>query len=285
MKRTRTFLITFFIAVTAAAVIVRFAQFLAGVIDFSTGFFEHYAGYWRYLHYIAVAIIFAGFFILALIERKRRTRFFTKKLGHFDETDTAVCGIMLLLAGFAVAYSAFREGFTGLGTTELLTVILGTLAYGFAGGILLFRRRTFPSAGLAFLALSGYYVARLVMLFLGNYIIINMPEHLVRLLIIVGMALFYLSAGRMFMRAESKTTRLKACVFGFFAASVAFSEMAAKLIFLFGSPSVTRNNLMTSATTAFIMPDMLMAAEAIALITFLLSMIRHKPERFKADSK
>jgi hypothetical protein len=285
VKNPRTFLITFLIAATTAAVIVRFVQFVAGIIDFNTGFFEYYAGTLKSLHYIILCIIIVGFLVLAIFEKKRKTIFFKKKLGHFDDTDTAICGIMLLLAGFAVIYTAFTSGIAGLGFIEILTVMFGTAAYGFSGGVLLFRRRTYPSVGLAFLALSVYYVVRLVFLFLENHIILSMSEHLIRLLTVIMLALFYLSAGRMFMRAESKTTRIKACVFGFFAVTVAVSEVMAKLIFLFGSPSVMRNNLIRSASTKFIMPDMLIAAETIALLTILLTMLRRRPERVKAGDK
>jgi len=285
MKKARSLLVVFFIVAVAAAIIVRYTQLIGKVIDFNTGFFYHYAGALKYLHYIALGAAFIGFIILAIIEKKRRTLFFSKRLGHFDETDTAICGIMLLIAGFAVVYSAFTEGFDKLSYIEILYVIIGTLAYGFAGGILLFKKRAYPSVGLAFLALSGYYVVRLVMLFVENYIILNMPEHLVRLVIALLFSLFYLSAGRMFMRAESKGTRMKACVFGFFGATIAVSEITAKLIFLFGSPSVTRDNLMRSAATKFISPDMLSVAETIALVTFLLTMTRLKAERIKAGKK
>ena len=285
MKKARSLLIVFFIVAAAAAIIVRYTQLIGKVIDFNTGFFYHYAGGLKYLHYIILGGAFIGFIIIAIIEKKRRTLFFSKRLGHFDETDTAICGIMLLIAGFAVVYSAFTEGFGKLGYTEILSVILGTLAYSFAGGILLFKKRAYPAVGLAFLALSGYYVARLVMLFVENYIILNMPEHLIRLVITLLFSLFYLSAGRMFMRAETKGTRVKACVFGFFGAVTAVSEMTAKLIFLFGSPSVTRDNLMRSAATKFITPDMLSVAETIAVVTFLLTMTRLKAERVKAGRK
>jgi hypothetical protein len=66
---------------------------------------------------------------------------------------------------------------------------------------------------------------------------------------------------------------------------VAVSEITAKLIFLFGSPSVTRDNLMRSASTKFIVPDMLDAGEIIALLVILLIMVRHRPERVKAEEK
>jgi hypothetical protein len=283
MKRNRTFLMAFFSVAAVVAVIVRYAQFTADVIDFNTGFFYHYAGVMKYLHYIVLGFVLAGFIALAIIEKRRKTRFFTKRLSHFDESDTAICGIMLLLTAFAVIYTAIREGMSSYGSTEILTVFLGTAAYGFAGGVLLFRKRTFPSVGIAFLALSGYYVARLIMLFLDNHVIINMSEHLIRLIITIMMALFYLSAGRMFMRAESKTTRIKTCVFGFFGVTVAGAEIVAKVVFLFGAPSVTQYNLRSSATQ-FIAPDMLGAAETIAVLTFLFSMVRYSQDR-KAGGK
>jgi hypothetical protein len=80
----------------------------------------------------------------------------------------------------------------------------------------------------------------------------------------------------MFIRAESKTTRIKAFVFGSFAAILAFSEIAAKLIYWFGAPAVKQ--IINSASDEFIMPDMLIAAETIAVITLLLCMIRHKKQ-------
>jgi len=284
MKKPRTFLITFFIVAVAAAIIVRYLQFIAEVIDFNTGFFHHYAGYWRYLHYVVLGAGLAGFIALAIIEKKRKTRFFTKKLSHFDESDLAFCGIMLLLAGFAVVYTAIGRGLSNHNSTEMLMVFLGTAAYALAGSILLFRKKTYPVIGLAFLALSGYYVARLIILFLNNYIILNMSEHLVRLIITIMMSLFFLSAGRMFMRAETKRTRIKVCIFGFFAITAAVSEMAAKLIFLLGAPRVTRDSL-NSAVTEFIPPDMLWAAETIAVLTFLFCMTRYKHERVKSEGE
>jgi hypothetical protein len=281
--KNHTFLITFLIIAVAAVIIIRYAQFSADVIDFNTGFFYHFAGPLRSLHYIALAVVFVGLVILSLIEKKRRTRFFNKKLSHFDDSDTAICGIMLLLASFAVIYTAISAGIANLGTTELLMTFLGGAAYAFSGGVLLVRKRTFPSVGLAFLALSGYYVARLVVLFLGNHIILSMSEHLVMLIFTVALALFYLSAGRMFMRAENKTTRLKTCIFGFFAVIVAVTEITAKVVFMFGSPSITRYSL-TSSATQFITPDMLFAAETIAVLAFVLTMVKSghdKNERSK----
>jgi hypothetical protein len=290
-KTPRTFLITYFIVAVAAAVIIRYAQFAADVINFNTGFFHHYAGAIKHLHYIALAVILTGLIILTIIEKKRKTRFFTKRLSHFDDSDTALCGIMLLLAAFAVAYTAVITGLGSLDTVQTLTVFLGTAAYAFAGGALLFRKRTYPSIGIAFLALAGYYVARLIMQFLENHIILNMSEHLIRLIFTIAIALFYLSAGRMFMRAENKSTRAKTCVFGFFAIIVAASEITAKVVFMFGSPSVMRYDL-NSAATQFIAPDMLFAAETIAVLVFLLSTARvkhdkqeRKNRRRKAESK
>jgi hypothetical protein len=289
LSRSRTFLITFTIIAVAAVVIIRYAQFAADVIDFNTGFFYHYAGPLKYLHYIALGIVFIGLTVLTVIEKKRRTRFFNKRLSHFDDSDTAICGIMLLLAAFAVVYTAVGEGLRSFGTVEILMTSLGTAAYVFSGGILLIRKRTFPSVGIAFLALSGYYVARLIVIFLENPIILSMSEHLIMLIFTITVALFYLSAGRMFMRAESKTTRIKTCIFGFFAVIVAATEITAKVVFMFGSPSVMRYSL-TSSATQFITPDMLFAAETIAILAFILSMVKSRYEkgerkRRKADSK
>jgi hypothetical protein len=229
--------------------------------------------------------VFLGFLILALIEKRRKTVFFTKKMGHFDGSDTSLCGIILLVAGFSVAYVAVTGGLAELGVIDLIAAVLGTLAYGFAGCVLLFKKRTYPSVGFAFLVLAGYYIIRLVRLFLENYIILSMSEHLIRLIITMTLPLFFLSAGRMFLRAESKTTRIKVCVFGFFTATAAVSEVTAKLIFLFGSPRVTRNSLMNSAATQFIAPDMLAAAEAVVLVTFLLTLLRRKPERVRNNGR
>jgi hypothetical protein len=289
-KTPRTFLVMFSIVAIAATVIIRYLQFAFDTIDFNTGFFYHYTGAVKHLHYIALGVIFVGLIILTITEKKRKTRFFTKRLSHFDDSDTALCGIMLLLAAFAVAYTAIITGFENLDTTQTLMAFLGTAAYAFAGGALLFRKRTYPSIGIAFLALSGYYVARLVTLFLENHIILNMSEHLIRLIFTIAIALFYISAGRMFMRAESKSTRAKACVFGFFAIIAAVSEISAKVVFMFGSPSVTRYNL-NSAATQFIAPDMLFAAETIVVLVFLLSMtrVRHdkqeKPKRRRKEAR
>ncbi|MCL2697426.1 MAG: hypothetical protein FWE74_05040 [Oscillospiraceae bacterium] len=283
-KFPSSFLVIFFIAAVVAAVIIRYVQFAADVIDFNTGFFYHYAGALKSLHYIALAVIGAGLITLSIIERKRKTRFFTKKLGHFDDSDTAICGIMLLLAAFAVVYTAINTGLPNLGAAEVLTVFLGAAAYTFSGGVLLFKKRAFPSVGIAFLALSGYYVIRLVVIFLGNHIILSMSEQLVMLIFTIAAALFYLSAGRMFMRVESKTTRVKTCIFGFFAAVVAVSEITAKIIFMFGSPSVTRYNLQLSVSE-FIAPDMLFAAETIAILAFILTMIKTKHDRQQRKSR
>jgi len=252
-------------------------QFAEDIIDFSTGFFHSHAGFTRHLHYLVLILAFIGLIPAAIIERKRRTRFFHKRMGHFDDTDLMSGGIMLLLAGFAVIYTAIRAGFTSLGLPAVITVFIGTAAYGFAGGVLFFKKRVYPSVGFAFLGLSIYYVLRLVHIFLGNHIILNMTEHLVILILMVVFALFYLSLGRMFIRAESKTTRIKAYVFGTFAALLAASEITAKMIYWFGSPSVTRQNLQRSASE-FIMPDMLIAAETIAIISLLLCLTRYKKQ-------
>ena len=70
-----------------------------------------------------------------------------------------------------------------------------------------------------------------------------------------------------------------------FAAVVAVSETFAKLIFLFGSPTVTRENLMQSSDTMFIPPDMLAVAETVALAAFLLTLAKTKQERIKRAKK
>ncbi|MCL2638132.1 MAG: hypothetical protein FWD48_07130 [Oscillospiraceae bacterium] len=279
-----TFLTVFFLIAAAVAAVIRFVQFAADIVDFDTGFFYYHTGALKHLHYIALAVIGICLIILVIIERKRKTRFFTKRLSHFDDSDTAICGIMLLLASFAVIYTAVGAGLSKLSIAELLTVFLGAAAYAFSGGALLIKKRTFPSVGIAFLMLSGYYVIQLIILFLGNHIILSMSEHLVRLIYTVVLALFYLSAGRMFMRIESKSTRVKACVFGFFAIILAVSEIAAKITFLFGSPSVTRYNLGTTATT-FIAPDMLFAAETIVILVFLLTMLKVKHDKQERKSR
>ncbi|MCL2019455.1 MAG: hypothetical protein FWG70_06795 [Oscillospiraceae bacterium] len=282
MKKPRSFLVIFFIAVIAAAIIVRYAQFIAEIIDFGTGFFLPYAGALKYLHYIVLGVSFVGFIIFAITEKRRKTSFFTKRLSHLDEADTASSGIMLLLSGAAVVYIALTEGFGDYGYVGVLTALLGAAAYCFSGAVLFFKKRTYPSVGIAFLALSGYYVARLVMVFLGKYVIINMSEHLVNLLITLFLSLFYLSLGRMFMRAENKTTRIKVCIFGFTAAFIAVSETVAKLIFLFGSPSVTRDNLMHSSATEFIEPSVLSVAETVALVVLLMTLVKPKQEGVKS---
>jgi hypothetical protein len=275
MNRKRTFLIPYFIIASAAAIIVRYLQFAGEIINFDTGFFHTHAGAGKHIYYIILLLALGGLVALAVTERRRRTRFFNKRLGHFDDTDLASGGIMLLLAGFAVVYTAVRAGITNLGTAGVISAVLGVAAYGFAGSVLLFRKRTYPSVGIAFLVLSVHYIIRLVGVFMANHIILNMTEQLMVLVLLVMFSLFYLSLGRMFMRAESKTTRVKACVFGIFAAIVAVSEITAKMIYWLGSASVIRENLQR-ATSEFIMPDMLFAAETIALITLLLCMVRYK---------
>jgi len=113
--------------------------------------------------------------------------------------------------------------------------------------------------------------------FLENPIILSMSEHLVRLIQMVLFALFYLAAGRMLLRSENKTTRVKICVYGFSAAILTISEIAAKIIFWFGRTPIAR----PSSSTQFIMPDMLIAAEVIALLTFLYCMTRYKDKKTK----
>ncbi|MCL1823100.1 MAG: hypothetical protein FWG44_02755 [Oscillospiraceae bacterium] len=279
MKKKSTFLATFFIAACTAAIIVRYMQFVSGIIDFNTGFFFPHAGTIKHVYYITLFTAFIGFLVLAIIEKKRKTFFFRKKLGQFDDSDVALTGIMLMLAGFSIIFSAFRENISSLNAGGFAAVVLGTFAYSFAGGVLLFKKRAFPSVGVAMLGLSAYYVIRLVMLFLENYIILNMSEYLIKLLIVLSLALFYLSAGRMFLRAESKTTRIKACVFGFTAALLSVSETTAKVIFWFGAPAVTREH-----AAKFIMPDMVSVAETIALLILLICIARRKPERVKSDN-
>lgn len=276
MKKKRTFLLAYLAAASALSVIVRYVQ-LIDVIDFNTGFFKLHAGIMQYLHYIVLGAALIGIIVLTLIEKRRKTRFFTKKMGLFDETDHALCGIMLILAGFAVIYTAFVTGFNKSGIMALTATLLGTAAYGFSGGLLLFRKKVSPASGLAFLFLSCYYVMRMVEYFLENHIILAMSEHLIRLLQMVLFALFYLSAGRMLLRAENKTTRSKVCIFGFFAAVIAISEILAKIVFWYGSTPVVR----PSSDTQFIRPDMLMAAETIALTTFLFCMTRYKDKKVK----
>ena len=277
MKKKRTFLIIFSAVACVASVIARYAQFNAA-IDFDTGFFYYDAVFLKYLYYIILGASIAGVFFLAVTEKKRKTRFFTKKMGHFDETDVALCGIMFLLAAFSVLYTAYVAGFGSVGAAGIMTGLLGAAAYGFSGAVLLIRKRVLPAVGLSFLGLSVYYVIRLIHFFLENYIILHMSEYLIRLVTTTLLALFYLSAGRMLLRAENRTTRFKACVFGFSAAILILSETVAKLIYWFGSPSIARQTLSSSK---FLLPNTQTAAEAIALITFLLCAARYRPERVK----
>jgi hypothetical protein len=279
MNRKRTLLLPFFLIASVTAIIVRYYQFAGEIIDFDTGFFVSHAGFASSIYYLILGIVFIGLIVLSIAEKKYRTRFFNKRMGHFDETDLASSGIMLLLAAFAIIYMAVADGLSKLGIVEIITAIIGALAYSFAGGVLLFRKRTYPSVGFAFLVLAVYYLIRLIIIFLSNHIILNMTEQLMMLIFTVTLALFYLSFGRMFIRAESKTTRIKAYIFGTFAAIAATAEISAKTIYWLGTPSVTRDNLRREASE-FIMPDMLIAAETIALIALLLCMIRYK----KVDS-
>ncbi|MCL2108899.1 MAG: hypothetical protein FWH20_06105 [Oscillospiraceae bacterium] len=277
MKNRPTFLIIYLLSAAAVSCIVRYVQLIGDVIDFNTGFFYPHTGFMRYLHYIVLGVALAGIIVLAIIEKHRKTRFFTKKMGHFDDGDTAICGIMLLMTGFAVIYTAVMSGLGGIAPLQLVAVLLGVAGYGFAGVVLLRYRRVYPSVGMVFLLLSGFYVLRMMELFLSNYIILSMSEHLIRLVQMALFALFYLSAGRIFLRAEMKSTRVKACIFGFFTAVVSVSEITAKMIFWLGSMPVRR----PAAESRFIAPDMLMAAETVALLTILICMTRYKTKKAK----
>lgn len=281
MKKSRSVLIEFTIIACACAIIARYMQLIRGAINFDTGFFDYTSGFLRHIHYIVLALAFGGLIAIAVVEKKKRTTFFTKRLGHLDQSDTFMCGIMMLLAAFALFFTAF-QGRAEVETSDAVIAVFGSGAYTAAGLILLIKKRALPSVGICFLFLAMYYVIDLVRTFLGNYVLLNMSEHLVRLIFTTFLALFFVTAGRMFLRAESKSTRVKTCIFGFFSAIVVISEILSKMLFWFGSPVVARTELQT---TSFVPPDMQFSAEAIVLLTLLICFARRKSERVKSDKE
>jgi len=282
MKKPRSILVEFTIIACAGAIIARYMQLIRGAIDFDTGFFYYTSGSLRHIHYIVLAIAFAGLVAIALVEKKRKTVFFSKRMGHLDRSDTFMCGLMLMLASFSVFFTMFQSGFSEAGTADTLIGVLGGTTYAVAGLILLVKKRALPSVGFCFLLLAVFYVINLVQAFLGHYVLLNMSEHLIRLVFTVFLALFFVTAGRMFLRAESKSTRVKTCIFGFFAIVIVVSEIMSKMIFWFGSPAVARTEL---RSTNFLPPDMQFSAEAIVLLTLLICFTRRKSERVKSDKE
>lgn len=257
---------------TVVCTVLRLLQ-LSSVIDYETGFFHTYSGSLSWILYAFLGAAGAAFVLLSVLDRRRKCFFYTKRMGQIDGTETLLCGVMYLLAAVFVLIDLAGQIGGGAGIHVVLSCCVGAGGYLLAGASLVKNKRITASAGFSFLMLGFYYTMMSVVNFMSHNVITQISDYLLRLLTDICLVLFFLFAGRIFSRNETKTTRIRVSVFGLGALLLILTETLSKLIYWITISEAQRGYL-SQPDVVFLMPDAQFVAKGIAVLVTMIVLVK-----------
>lgn len=249
-----------------ALTVTRYIQF-AVAVDFETGFFNPASGFIAPLYYIVLGLGFAALLISSSLDRKARQALFYKKPAQLDESACLLFGLLFIVAAVGTILTGSSTGHTGAGREALINLlvkILGVLGFAAAGIVLCRQRRAGTAAGVLMLIPAAYCTLKAMRIFLEYFILLQLSDHLIRMIAYLLMALFFLAAGRILLQTDARRTRQRFLICGGLAGGLIVSEVVSKLVYWFSSSEAMRDYLASGA--AYMLPDAEFFAAGILVV-------------------
>ncbi|MDR0222515.1 MAG: hypothetical protein LBI38_03125 [Oscillospiraceae bacterium] len=258
----------------------RYLQY-STVVNPENGFFELNGGFLNIAYYVflVASVIMAAVFAFWDMKTKRGLR--KGKITRISVKSSVVGGMIMAAAGFLFAYEAAALFLGGGGALVFSAFLLAAAGFTLTGFALFSYGRLFPLTGFAFLLLTLFYTFRAADEFMARINVTSISARLIILLVNLTSALFFLSCGKIFMRAQTKFTPIFTAVCGYTASLLIFSDGAARLAHLAITDRETAGFLI-SAENGFNKPEpsFFFQGAAVLWLIFTLSV---KTRRRKTD--
>jgi len=233
----------FFIIALIVCLIARYLQY-SSAINAETGFFIKRGEFLNSAYYIFAALSAIVFFIFAFSAKSVRITRFSPQSAGFG-------GLLMVFCGILCAVEAFISGYRFV---MRFALILGAVGFVFAGAVIYFKKRPQPVCGSAFLLLSLYGTVSAAGRFMSLIYIRNLSAQLIILVSDLLSAMFFLSAGKAFIRAKTRLSAVTARVSGLAAAMLILSDGLARYVYYYASEKDIRR-VLASSDNGFALPD------------------------------
>ncbi|MCL2086852.1 MAG: hypothetical protein FWH05_04570 [Oscillospiraceae bacterium] len=263
MKTNKRILLISLILLSAIFILVRYLQCLYS-IDFDTGFYYGDGGLLGAAVYILILVVLSFFWILALVLKKNKTYFFTKRMKKITPFETTMLSLFMLASGAVYTHKAIVCYLERFDAFELTFLSIGAVGFFAIGAMLPIIRRITPAIGFAMALPATMYILRAVNIFMHNLVIINVSDKLITLLIDLALGVIYFALGRVFSRNETNFSRVKICGLGLFALVLIIGDAGGKVLFWLAEAETLARSLavmqITMPTPAFMMDGATLAA-------------------------
>jgi len=224
--------------------VTRYLQYSA-VVNVENGFFMNNGGFLNDAYYVFIAISAALFLLFSIISEN-------PKITRLYAPDAAFGGVIAVSCGILYAYAAIEPNpFNPL-------LLVGAIGFVYVGVSVFIKKRLMPSAAPAFLILAVFYTIKAAAKFMAVIYIRNLSAELIVMLGDLFAAVFFLAAGKAFIRAFTKPAAVLTKLCGYTSALLVFSEGFARYIYYYTSESDIRravlaaDNGFTFSETAFL---------------------------------
>lgn len=227
MKNKSLFLLIAFVPLLITALVTRTIQLLIG-IDFETGFYLRNTGFLPYALILVLIVTAVVIIVLTLWNKKIKSLPFTKSPSEFSRFKIKVLGFVFIVAGvdcFGVFIKAIPWGKGELARrlADPITIILNLV-----GGVLIVAlgftlygsKKVGKLSSFLMTSLSVFLAIKASANLLGRMVIATKSQYLLEIFPWLFLIYFFLSATRLFLGKERKSTRVELIVTGLMASII-----------------------------------------------------------------
>lgn len=235
--------------------------------DMKTGFLYH--GDEPLCNGMYYGIIIAAMIAAVFTARADDNRFAVSRTAADLSGGRAVMiGFLTLLAGLFSAYEGISET-RAISPMRFMIVVdlLFALLFMIIAFVTMLKQRFTPGLGYSYSLVGAYCVCRGISCFKIRMVILTVPEYIIEVLSIIGLAVFFVQLSAYLSGNESKRTRKALCFWGTGAASLVLSSTLATLIASFAAPEEIRSRVVYSTYAAESFRQSSMGKDAYNMVT------------------
>ncbi|MCL2633408.1 MAG: hypothetical protein FWD34_02715 [Oscillospiraceae bacterium] len=264
--------------------IIRYLQY-STVIKPENGFFILDGGFLSMAYYVAFAVSMVLFAVLAIFDRKTNCGATRGGVKRLTSGSASFGGIILAATGFLYAYEGVILFLSGnLFQTALLVGV--ALCYIGIGVVIFSKKRLLPWCAMLFILLAGFHVFSAGSEFMTRIYIANLSARLIILIIHLGLAAFFLSCGRAFLRAQTKRSPIFMLIYGYSACLLVFSDGLARVAYAFTADVSVRDVLLNpNVENGFLKPELYFFIQGLAVLWLIYALSAKKTKKSKNSNK
>ncbi|MDR0821826.1 MAG: hypothetical protein LBN40_05135 [Oscillospiraceae bacterium] len=258
--------------------IVRLIQ-LKFAVDFNTGFFKSDAGATKWAFYLVILIAAVLLAVALLADKKQAHSLWAIRPQQLSERSAIMVGGLFLTSATIIAL--FPLGISA--DSSIVSQTIGCLLLAVPSVFILSRGKFTYGFGLSMLLPSGYFAYAAFVMFLKHFIILKVSDYIVRMVIYVALAVFFVSYARIITERESAAVRFRTMLLGYGVSLVILSDCISKWLLLFFSGKAEADFL-SGGEAVFLYPSGGITLVALLVVCMTHSLTR-PPKAFAAVAK